>query len=75
MFVKDHSDNVLVTLAGSPFGLVQKCQHGCYHVHIQQITLHLSPQEFGALFEMMKQAKWREEDALFSSSPFKKGMG
>ena len=55
--MKSHSEDEVSILAKSPFGTIQRCRSGGYHVSVQQVTLHLSTEGFGCLVDLVRQAQ------------------
>jgi len=58
--MESHSDDEVTVLAKSPFGTVQRCRSGGYHVSVQHVTLHLSTEGFGSLVGLIQQAQSQE---------------
>jgi len=52
-----HLDDEVSILAKSPFGMIQRCRSGGYHVSVQHVTLHLSTEGFGCLVDLIRQAQ------------------
>lgn len=38
---------------------IHACAHGCLHLSLDRITLTLTPEEFGALLDLMHRARGR----------------
>jgi len=71
--MESYSDDDVTILARSPFGMVQRCRSGGYHVSVQHVTLHLSTEGFGSLASLIQEAQLqnlhREIRQQMNSSP------
>ncbi len=49
-----------VTLAQSPFGMIQRCPCHAYYLTMGQINLHLSLEQFAGILELFNEALNKE---------------